>query len=344
MTDDQRITSIKEILKRLHNPETGFEAKREELRRQYKNNDDYYREMENVVRRVAKTHGATDTSTGSEMLFMWTGQDVCKNRFSVTCGQKAKAFCYVNSLLPPDEQLELRIMMSTAMDHLVDGGHGHTLPCVKMSDGKWYAIEPNPHIIKNRPKHPQYPDIPFILDNISVGKEIHHILDGIEDKPYKVMKMMPWEEYEREMSDFTKFLAASVERDETSQFLIASIEKILADMNIHNGRRHSVYDFCCEMSNTKSPIRVVTFRSDNPRAQDDYMRPIELGSKENMDLYYFMPTHHYLMLHKLQDLGNNRVLDMDSGKQYNILSRQTPAEYIREYESLVNTKSQERAM
>ena len=90
MTDEQRIESIKAILKQLHDPKTGFDAKRKELREKYKDNDEYRAAMEKFGRKIAETHGVKgDNVTESDIKFSFTGKDVVENRFAVSCGNRS---------------------------------------------------------------------------------------------------------------------------------------------------------------------------------------------------------------------------------------------------------------
>lgn len=61
---------------------------------------------------------------------------------------------------------------------------GHTLPCVKMSDGKYHALDPQVKITKSNP------NVPFIQGEIREGNIIHHILPATIEEgnyPYKIL-------------------------------------------------------------------------------------------------------------------------------------------------------------
>ncbi len=315
MTDEQRIESIKAILKQLHDPKTGFDAKREELRKQYKDYDKYRAAMEKFGRKIAETHGVKgDDVTESDIKFSFTGKDVVENRFAISCGNRAKAFCYMHDKLVKEgkiKPLDLQIMMSTSTEHLIDGMVGHTLPCVKMGDGKWYAIESNVNIVKNLPDHPKYPGVPFVVDDIEVGKEIHHILNGIEETPYKVMNMMRWKEYEKKMSKFPNFLKASVERGYKATMITAKIELVLKNMKSTESAILNIYNFCKEMGNSRFPIKVVESSVKGDEKRKDYFVMVKLDG----NWYSFSPRKRgYLSLLKLQDLGVNRFMSEDKNK------------------------------
>lgn len=342
MTDEQRIESIKAILKQLHDPKTGFDAKRKELREKYKDNDEYRAAMEKFGRKIAETHGVKgDNVTESDIKFSFTGKDVVENRFAISCGNRAKAFCYMHDKLVKEgkiKPLDLQIMMSTNIEHLVDGTDGHTLPCVKMGDGKWYAIESNVNIVKNPPKHPKYPDVPFVVDDIEVGKEIHHILNGIEETPYKVMKMMRWKEYEKKMSNFANFLKASVERGYKATMITAKIELALKNMESTKLARLNIYNFCKEMGNSRFPIKVVESSIKGYKGQRTFFVMVKLDG----NWYSFLPEKkNHLSLLKLQDLGVNRFVSEDKNKyEYAILYEWSMSGYMKWCEKNVMNTAQ----
>ena len=70
-----------------------------------------------------------------------------------------------------------------------------------------------------------------------------------------------------------------------------------------------------------------------------------LTVKIGKDLCYFRPQHHhYVFLNKLENLGDNKFLDIGSKNQdeYTLVKEYTPAEYIQYFESNVLTKIKER--
>ena len=64
-----------------------------------------------------------------ERFFAISGKDTYESGHQWSCGTEAKTFCYLNSILPKDEQLEVKIMISTHPNHLIDSMANHTLPC-----------------------------------------------------------------------------------------------------------------------------------------------------------------------------------------------------------------------
>ena len=240
ITDEQRINSIKKILQMLHHPEHRDSGDKNAI----------------LINRTRNYPNITDQSTEYERFFAISGKDVYESGQQWSCGTVAKTFCYLNSILPKDEQLDVKIMISTHPDHLIDSMANHTLPCVKMGDGKWHAIEPQRNIIAGRPRHPMCPDLPFIMDEIKVGNKIHHILDALTDTPYEIMAIMSWPEYEKKCSDFGTFLKYGSKRDKKTKTIVATIETVLQQIN-SNGKTGNVYAFCTLMENSKLPIKVI---------------------------------------------------------------------------------------
>ena len=193
--------------------------------------------------------------------------------------------------MPQDEQLEVKIMISTHPDHLIDSMANHTLPCVKMGDGKWYALEPT-KVADNTPHHPMYPDIPIIMDELKIGNKIQHIKRGMVERkapPYIITAIMSWPEYEEKCSDFGTFLKYGSRRDKKTKMIVAAIEKTLQQIN-SNGQIGNTYDFCKLMQKTKLPIKVI-----KPMGCDF----TELMLDINGDPYKFGTKHKYAMIKKL---------------------------------------------
>lgn len=142
--------------------------------------------------------------------FGLTGEEIHNYRFICSCGTAAEAFKYENSLLSDDEKLadtDLKFINSTRWDKLHDGLSGHTLPCIKLNDGEYYAIDPQ--LPNNEPE--------FILSKLQVGDNIYHLLSGMTNTPYMITNIgdtnyRNWdifmEEASRVSSDWAiKFLA-----------------------------------------------------------------------------------------------------------------------------------------
>lgn len=274
MTDEQRINSIKAILQKQRHPEHRDAGDKADI----------------LINRTKNYPGITEKSTDFERFFAISGKDTYESGYQWSCGTEAKTFCYLNSTLPKNEQLEVKIMISTHPDHLIDSMANHTLPCVKMGDGKWYAIEPQRNIVEHRSRHPLYPDIPFIMDEIKVGNKIHHIKERMAGIPYEITAVMSWPEYEKKCSDFGTFLKYGSKRDRKTKTIVAAIETVLKQIN-SNGPGN-VYNFCKLMQDSKLPIKVI-------KPQDGDYRVLLLNI--NGELYTFSTNHKYLMISKLHD-------------------------------------------
>ena len=300
MTDAERIESIKKILQKQRHPvhkDTGDKA-------------------DILISRTKNYPGITEKSTDFERFFAISGKDTYESGQQWSCGTEAKTFCYLNSILPKNEQLEVKIMISTHPNHLIDSMANHTLPCVKMGDGKWYALEPT-SVAENRIRHPMYPDIPFIMDEIKIGNQIHHIKKGMverNEKPYEITAIMSWEEYKKKCSDFGTFLKYGSKRDKKTKAMVATIETILQQIN-QNGKTGNIYAFCTLMQNSKLPIKVI-----KPK---DYNFTVLL-LVINGEQYVFMPNHKYLMLRK---------------SEYEIEKEWNMVDYIKWFEKKIMDKS-----
>lgn len=335
MTDEQRIQSIKKILSILHDKETGYDAFRE----QHKNKR--RAEYESILKEylydiVSKEYGAKrEETTPTEAKFMLSGKNVMDYKFQDTCGNKAKAFCYVNyNLLPPEERLDLQIMTSVDVDHLVDGMCGHTLPCIKMADGKYYTIDPAIKLT------PEQPDVQFIKGNIEVGKEIIHVLPAISDKPYKVMAMMPWPKYEKKTFKFEDFLKMVVERDKRTKMIAGRINTVLKNMNFSDHLLQNLYNFSCAMKNTKLPIYIARYHEEGRDDRHNFSVIIELDN----GLYSFSPNREYLFLNRLQNLGENKfeIMDARDKKTFVQENKLSFNDYIKWYENKMRNQTKER--
>lgn len=341
MTDKEIKATVKKILEKLQDPKTGWNSRREELRRKYRGNE-YTRAKQELLFKVAKERAeirgvSFDDMDDNDIIFSLTGEDVVEKYFINSCNQTAKGFCYMHDKMVKAGEikpLDLKIMMSTDMDYLVSGQSGHALPCVKMSDGKYHAFDPQIQLEK------EHPDVQFINSEIKVGNTIYHLLEQIKDKPYKIMAIMPWKEYENNIYNFANFLKVATERDKKTSMNISSIQNVLKGLKLQNGTRENIYNFCREMQNTKSQIRIVM--ADKKGGKKPFFT---ITIRINGGVYYFMPNRHkYVFLHKLKDLGNNKFLDIGSEHQdeYTLKQEFTPKEYIKWFESNVMNKTQER--
>ena len=140
-----------------------------------------------------------------KLKFALTGEQIMKYRFYCSCGNAALAFAYVNSTLSQEDRIpsdKLMFINSTHWKHLVDGMSGHTIPCVKMADGNFYALEPQ--------KYHRKDGVEFILSEIAVGNKICHLLksqDMVNHQPFMITRITSPDEYSKKYRDFDKFMA-----------------------------------------------------------------------------------------------------------------------------------------
>ena len=341
-TQDKEVKTIKAILFALnHHPYMDKGDKNEIL-----------------AKRTQGYKNLTDDATETERIFAITGKDVYESGHQWSCGTLAKSFCYVNSNLKEilkeikthkrfkndidaleketgsleniEPLKEVQIMISTHPEHFIDGMRAHTLPCVKMGDGKWYAIEPNvKSTIKDYPQHPVYSGIPLILDEIKVGGQIHHILQIIT-VPYEIRSVLSWKEYEQ--LGFDGALKHFYKHDKNTKMFFGTIETILKSIDLTK-KEGKIYDFCKKIQHSKMPIKI--FGVKNGKQQFSV-----ITININGGLYYFMPTHNYPMMHKIEIDGDTAISD---NNKWNIVWQQTPKQYIKSYDkhlqSISNTKT-----
>lgn len=337
-TDEQVIATIRDILDILHDSEKGFNAFRKELRSQgLKTNDEQKQPIIDKELELATKYGMTKENDADEIKFRLSGKDVMDSHLYVSCGQAAKAFCYVNSQLPKEKQLDLKVLFSTDIEHLVDAKEGHTLPCVQLSDGKWHAIEP-----QIQPKKNEQPGFEFVCDDVKVGGEIWHTLPDIKKKgrPYQITKIVTPEEQATTYSDFGKFLEASMVHKGDLAFLCPAIKLVLQNNNFgqYKDSNKQIYEFCKALSNKKShAIQVLVF-SDGKRF--NCMPCI----KDKDEYYGINLKKKYLSFWKGGNLEQSKEKFCQPG--YTFQKVVSPEEYIKEYEDLSramsNMKSNER--
>lgn len=323
MTDAQIIETIKLILNKMNDPETGCGSFGNKLRDKGLKGKDYNLAINNKIAEMADKYGMKDAQF-DEQIFRLSGKDVVENGLSRSCGHLAKAFCYINSQLPKDKQLDVAIMISVRSDHLIDAMEGHTLPCVKMSDGKYHALDPQVKMTKANP------NVPFVSGEIKEGNIIHHILPAIVEEgnfPYKITKVLSWEEYETKLSDFSKFLDIASERKGKTKLVCGGIKTILLQKNFSKYENEflQMYEFCKEIKNNKLPIKVFVYKDPkgNPNKRIVFTN-VELDGKR----YKIGLNRNYLFLHLQEDINN---FESVSGK-YVLEQQLSPVEYMKEYE------------
>ena len=184
MTDNEIKTKLQEILTRMHAPGTGafdssqprknlFAFKTGTVMMQPHN------DPEVTERRILD---AKKNAT-----FTLSGQEIIEGHFAsyVGCTGLAKAFLYAAR----DSGLDLRAVITTRADDLEHGAHGHVLPAVKMSDGKYHMIEPR--IFDRQTKKVNMIEQPAI-----VGTNCRHVLRNLENTDYRIMKIITADQLE----------------------------------------------------------------------------------------------------------------------------------------------------
>ena len=319
-TDEQIIATIRKILDVLHDPSTGFNAFRKELREQNLNKDEFEQRIADKEYELAAKYGLTRENNRSEIIFRLSGKDVMDSHLYVSCGQAAKAFCYVNSQLPKEEQLNLKVLFSTDIEHLIDAKEGHTLPCVKLSDGKWHAIEPQIQPEKNK-----QPGFQFVCDDVKVGGEIWHQLESIKEKgrPYLITKIVTPEEQVTTYSVFSKFLEASMVHKGRMKFISSTLKLILQNVKPeqYQSSRRQIYEICKALTDKKVPVKVLSFVNGNKG-------PYRIAIEQDGCYYEMNPTVSYLSLNK--SVGTDGFKFNEPG--YKLQKIMSPAEFIKEFE------------
>ena len=322
-SDEQIIATIRKILDTLHDPNNGFNAFRNELRKQQLTKQEYEQRIVDKEYEIAAKYGMTKQNGRDEIKFRLSGQDVMDNHLYVSCGQAAKAFCYVNSQLPKDEQLNLKVLFSTDIEHLIDAKEGHTLPCVKLSDGKWHAIEPQ--IKPNK----EYPGFNFVCDDVKAGGEIWHLLESIKKKgrPYLITKIVTPQEQLDTYSDFGKFLQASMVHKGKMALICSALKVILRNIKpeqYKNDGAQLIYKICKALKEKELPIKVLSFINNG---KFSYIIAIEADNA----YYDINPTVQYLSLIKCKTPDNFKFNEPG----YKLQKIMSPKDYITEYESYI---------
>ncbi len=315
--NDKIVKTVFKIMDILHDSKTGFDALRPILRRTTKNNVEYEKAKEDTLNKMAAKHGATPSTPYDEKIFMLTGADIMQNHIYFSCGNAAKAFCYVNSTLPQNERLDVEVMITINEDNLVDAMAGHTVPIVKMADGEYRAIDPavtwtESHITG-----------PFIPGKIKIGNTIEHILPGMQGKKYRIVKFATWRELEGSLSKFKNFLRVSSVRHGKTKIICATLESVLQNMP-RRGPEYFIYDFCNEIKRkTSLPIHIVSAK--NERGNESRHVLVELDG----NFYVIDRNRDYLMLIPVKPRdGKTFVIGVNNPTKYTVVWDKSPAEYL----------------
>ena len=243
MTDEQKITAVKNIVTRLHNPQTGFNGLRHsvmsrlspseleqlknikqanlyihniilekinefelsEQKGRYYDRDDFENsilsEIRTALQDVKAYNAKHNLDNLDKMKFALDGKTIHKYRFYASCGNAASAFAYENSTMDNGiPESDIMFLNSIRWDHLMDGLVGHTVPYIKLSDGKCYVFDPQINPRSNS-------ELGFIVSDIKTGDTIYHLLPSMQDVPYMVTSVQTPDEYRQKCSDFNCFLS-----------------------------------------------------------------------------------------------------------------------------------------
>jgi len=333
MTDEQRIATIKKIYSILWHPETGFKAFWKQPENRNLSREELDERERQKVAEIAAGYGLGDAYY-YDQLFSIRGQDVMKHRFYGSCGNAAKAFCYINSTLPADEQLEVKIMITTRTDHLIDSQINHTLPVIKMADGKWHALDPQIPIDKKNP------NVPFLSGEMEPGRIIQHIIPSstIQGYDFKIMRIIDWQEYEDKLSRFHKFIETGIERSPEVTAICNTIEQQMQalDLEQYPSTKSQVYVLCNALAGKNIEMKVLMQRN---KAEHAFAIP---AVKLDGDWYKFNPADKFLRFIKLENFYDNKdLLYSVSAPQYieqcNIFISNENKEILDTIESILQT-------
>ena len=290
MIDDKRIKIIKKILSILHN---------------YKPNKSR-KEMLDMHR------GSHD-----DKLFAITGKEIHDAQRGFSCEHVAKAFVYENSLLPKDEQLDIKIMVSTHPDHLIDSMANHTLPCIRMGDYNYYAIDPQVRDV----------DLPMIKTPIKVGGTIKHIIGGLKNEPkYKIMALLDWTD--ERLYSFNKFTKMASDRSNKTKKIIEQIESVLKS-TLSSKRQEFIFreEALKQIPDIATKMKVAII--EHKDAVNHIIKPLqrivlELETKDGQKQQCcFAPRGNYLVLTNID-------------AEHKILWQKPLVEYVKLYDSIDN--------
>lgn len=167
------------------------------------------------------------TDDFDNLKFAMNGATVNKYRYYISCGNAATAFAD----LAKDKISSDKIMLlnSTCWNHLHDGMVGHTVPCIKMEDGNFYAIDPQKGLGENK-------TVKFIKFGQNIGDTIYHILQGHKNKPYMITKFTTPQEYQKLSNSRDDFLnnLGKVSPDKAKTFL----RKIIPEVDLDDMKKY----------------------------------------------------------------------------------------------------------
>ena len=278
LSDEQIIQTIYEISCKLHEYKTGFwglvddyldekypEYKKAEKSEKIKLRSKLLKQDKEILilrdkklAEIAAKYGLENTNT-NEQKFRLQGKDLIDNRVYFSCGNAAKAFCEINRRL--GNPLDIKIMLSTRKDHLIDGMIGHTLPCIKMNDGKYHAVDPQ--IAPGSRENNKY-GFEFIKEDIVKGGIVHHLLKSTNLIGYDfiITDIVSVEEHEdpKKLSNFHNFIKRSTIIDKKTQFILSSLSMVKIDYSDSNKYQESLYNVCKTAFNNKLPVKICVLK------------------------------------------------------------------------------------
>jgi len=222
------------------------------------------------IKKYIQTHKLDNYDT---LKFALSGKNVMKYHFYASCGNAADAFAYINSVLPSEQQIPLDRLLflnSTQWNYLHDGMRGHTIPCIKMQDGNWYAVDPQ--------KQPTKSGIEFITYELKPGNKIYHILKNHTGVPYMITKIISPDDY-YEIAKGGRFLneLGKVSPDKAKVFL----QSILSEVNPDEFKKY--LDKLEQIGYlTESDKKALLFN----------LADIKIKNKQNQEETMVLPTRH----------------------------------------------------
>ena len=117
-----------------------------------------------------------------DVAFALSGQEIAEQKLAdiVACTGRTKAFLY----LAKDSGLDLKAVLTTNTKYLDTGNNNHTVPAVKMSDGKYHIFDPMCRFVDGQ-------DFKRMLKQpVIIGQNVFHVLPSLTNDSYKVMDIV----------------------------------------------------------------------------------------------------------------------------------------------------------
>ena len=162
MTDKEILESLQKVLDEFHKTFRG---------------DNKFKLTVNKTKTAIQKHVPI-----KDVSFTLSGQEIVEQRLSdiVACTGRTKAFLY----LAKNSGLDLKAVLTTNVNHLGDGLNNHTVPAIKLSDGKYHIFEPMCRSVDGQ-------DFKRMLKQpVIIGQNVFHVLNHIKNDSYKVMDII----------------------------------------------------------------------------------------------------------------------------------------------------------